>query len=395
MSNQNSAELKKALKKMLHGLQDMKKEQDEKVHKRHWGVIKIPFTLQEGLGTYTKNELDDIRKKLDVKNVSSLKKAELIEVLEGSIRGNLDDICSLWDSERFNLLLDLAGKDGHINAPNLEVTQIQYLRKSGLIYSGTFEGSRILAVPTDLLEPISALKNNVQVKEKINRNTEWIGLTKGLLYYYGTLDLPLLIEMIEKHTNEKLYLHEYLEVMNDAISYRKDIIITESGFSNPNVSDQQMIMQEQEMRKNLPFYPFTKQQLLSAGEPGFVDQNHTYLKLVSFLMKEFEMSKVEAEGLVGECVIETRMGESPNRILQLMASALKVENVELLKVLTDHVIDLMNHTRAWFLKGHSSMDLKPKETNPASSVSVKVGRNEPCPCDSGKKYKKCCGNVVA
>jgi len=22
---------------------------------------------------------------------------------------------------------------------------------------------------------------------------------------------------------------------------------------------------------------------------------------------------------------------------------------------------------------------------------VKIGRNEPCPCNSGKKYKKCCG----
>ncbi|NLI69956.1 MAG: hypothetical protein GX364_03690 [Firmicutes bacterium] len=24
-------------------------------------------------------------------------------------------------------------------------------------------------------------------------------------------------------------------------------------------------------------------------------------------------------------------------------------------------------------------------------VGKKVGRNEPCPCGSGKKYKKCCG----
>ena len=23
----------------------------------------------------------------------------------------------------------------------------------------------------------------------------------------------------------------------------------------------------------------------------------------------------------------------------------------------------------------------------------KVGRNEPCPCGSGKKYKKCCGHI--
>jgi len=27
----------------------------------------------------------------------------------------------------------------------------------------------------------------------------------------------------------------------------------------------------------------------------------------------------------------------------------------------------------------------------AKIVEKKVGRNEPCPCGSGKKYKKCCG----
>ena len=28
---------------------------------------------------------------------------------------------------------------------------------------------------------------------------------------------------------------------------------------------------------------------------------------------------------------------------------------------------------------------------PVKKVAVKVGRNDPCPCGSGKKYKKCCG----
>jgi len=33
------------------------------------------------------------------------------------------------------------------------------------------------------------------------------------------------------------------------------------------------------------------------------------------------------------------------------------------------------------------------EMNPKAPPrqSVKIGRNEPCPCGSGKKYKKCCG----
>lgn len=32
-----------------------------------------------------------------------------------------------------------------------------------------------------------------------------------------------------------------------------------------------------------------------------------------------------------------------------------------------------------------------QERKPALTGSKKIGRNEPCPCGSGKKYKKCCG----
>jgi preprotein translocase subunit SecA len=28
---------------------------------------------------------------------------------------------------------------------------------------------------------------------------------------------------------------------------------------------------------------------------------------------------------------------------------------------------------------------------PAAASHPRVGRNDPCPCGSGKKYKKCCG----
>jgi len=34
---------------------------------------------------------------------------------------------------------------------------------------------------------------------------------------------------------------------------------------------------------------------------------------------------------------------------------------------------------------------RPKPAVPASAATGVVGRNEPCPCGSGKKYKKCCG----
>jgi uncharacterized protein len=31
------------------------------------------------------------------------------------------------------------------------------------------------------------------------------------------------------------------------------------------------------------------------------------------------------------------------------------------------------------------------EKSAGQAKSTKIGRNEPCPCGSGKKFKKCCG----
>jgi len=37
------------------------------------------------------------------------------------------------------------------------------------------------------------------------------------------------------------------------------------------------------------------------------------------------------------------------------------------------------------------LEEKQEAVKPLQSNHPKVGRNEPCPCGSGKKYKKCCG----
>lgn len=33
----------------------------------------------------------------------------------------------------------------------------------------------------------------------------------------------------------------------------------------------------------------------------------------------------------------------------------------------------------------------PPPVEPIKSDKKEIGRNDPCPCGSGKKYKKCCG----
>ncbi|ABC22782.1 YchJ family protein [Rhodospirillum rubrum] len=54
---------------------------------------------------------------------------------------------------------------------------------------------------------------------------------------------------------------------------------------------------------------------------------------------------------------------------------------------------VLHHERSHFLREDGQWrcaDAEMNPTEPPRSV-VKIGRNDPCPCGSGKKYKKCCG----
>ena len=49
-----------------------------------------------------------------------------------------------------------------------------------------------------------------------------------------------------------------------------------------------------------------------------------------------------------------------------------------------------NSNRTQTIKGKSN-DSKEAEKKAPIKKEKKVGRNDPCPCGSGKKYKQCCG----
>ncbi|RIZ72161.1 MAG: DUF1186 domain-containing protein [Methylococcales bacterium] len=53
--------------------------------------------------------------------------------------------------------------------------------------------------------------------------------------------------------------------------------------------------------------------------------------------------------------------------------------------LINNVISEMEWWACFHPEPHSTEYLPVRQTG-----NTKIGRNDPCPCDSGKKYKKCC-----
>lgn len=75
--------------------------------------------------------------------------------------------------------------------------------------------------------------------------------------------------------------------------------------------------------------------------------------------------------------------------MAMLLKAGKAETKEELAALTQRMTALLNRLPQWMNKGYSAEALmamrRPRKVLP------KVGRNEPCPCGSGRKYKNCCG----
>ena len=78
-------------------------------------------------------------------------------------------------------------------------------------------------------------------------------------------------------------------------------------------------------------------------------------------------------------------------MFQDMVERIKAETLGILfriQVAQPETIDEIRQPEQEMVFSHGE---EPSKRKPVKRAEKKVGRNAPCPCGSGKKYKKCCG----
>ncbi|WP_160723137.1 YecA family protein [Bacillus sp. USDA818B3_A] len=387
----------------LEGMKEMTQKAQAKRELKIWSEISVPITIKDALARLSKDDLSIIRRRLDIKGASQLKKGDLIELLSSKIPFALEKQCMYMDQEQYNLIKRIIRNGGYMEEPKLTANQLNYFRDIGILYTGTFDGKRIIALPEEIVQNQFLQENHKPLIAICRRNTEWIKLTQGLLYYYGTLTIVELQSLLEKYTNGPVQLSDYLSVIEQAVSYYEQIRMDKTGFSNIRVFDPEKVILEHKMRKDVEFFPYSKEQILRAGEVDYIERNDSYLQFVHFLTQNYEMTKQEADDIVSECVYATNIGEGPNEIVKFLQSRIELPTLESLRDTMDMLVNLMNHTKQWVLKGYTPKELsahkqqftqvlpKNKDNIIDFTTKKKIGRNDPCPCGSNKKFKKCCG----
>ena len=381
----------------------------ENKEKRLWKKVDLPCSLNDTLNGLTKAEMDIIRRNYDFKNLSALKKNELAAELARLIPLKFMKGIYALDKSRYDFIKIIIKNAGVIPDMGISASNAEAFMGWSIVFPGLYDDQKVLYMPNELINILSKIDSN-ELERIVQRNTEWICLTHGLLYYYGVMDAWSIKKKISELTGQEVDILEFMTVMSFACDFYGQARYTSCGYQDDRVFDAQKILKEHRMRPRVDYYPFTKMQLLKAGDPDYIDKTPEMNSFISFLLKHYRLSVEETNEIERQITNMINADSKPTLIIQYLQSWIEFPSFEFVQHLTDKIMELYNNTRQWVLKGHTPNELFQEERKhlkslPAEPFEIvrpdlkviemptrtKVGRNDPCPCGSGKKFKKCCG----
>ena len=396
-------ELEKTAKQRLEELQKQMQEEAEK-RKKQLMKREVPTrrTLKNALATMTRQELDDIRYNVGLSGTSSMNKAELIEKLVPAIvEFSRTWFVSLLD-EQYQAFRHLETKKGISSEFRADELRLDYFQSLGLMVCGAHKGELAWYMPKEIMEEFRQLDQNQAFRKAVELNNDVFRVAAGLLFYYGVMDYDRLFAKVRQHleiSTEDLSFSDFMKVMFNGSCWQRNVRTSEHVAYYCTVMDPGKILEAQD-KIGVGFAKLSYGQVYDAGEEDYIEATNEYKGLAQFFMAAYKMDVLRAAEVVGQITILLQNGGEMKDILAYIEKLGEPENEKDMEALSPLLIGFHQSLRMWKLKGHTPTEIVTGKLDPeggeiisfeaARRKKAKVGRNDPCPCGSGKKYKNCC-----
>ncbi len=253
----------------------------------------------------------------------------------------------------------------------------------------------------------------------------------GALNLYGLLTRSELKRMLKDYyeledDGSGLFEHVYEQSIGLQLLFYGENRQDEDGFFiSPYLVDIGFVEEEREKRHlTIDLKLFDEKTIMEAGACFFpVIPNPVSRKLHNTFERKFGFKELDASYWQFRVWLDVQEENSVDieviqELLDAAGSHNKIKDIDDLNEAMGVVVDYMNHSPRWIFYGRSPVDLREEMPRSTSAPRIEigpnmqrmgyrqeevqhmvdalwksssVGRNEPCPCDSGKKYKHCCG----
>lgn len=376
--------------------------QAEKEEEKRWTAIEPQVSLVEALGRLSRQELTAIRIKWNVTGASSLNKNDLADKLAASVADRLPELLKLFDEERYQVVKTAADRSDALPALD-DPYHVKYFMECGLLFPGTIDGKRVMIMPQEVKEFFRG-NDSSALRSAVRDNSRLVRLVQGMLAYYGALRAEELEKRLALYLKEVPASQELDRLLAERLEYAAGWQRGDYGYADEAAGQPEQLLEQHEGQKEIAYYPFKAEQLLQAGAPDFVERNMSFRSFVRFILTNYSVTEEEADEVVTELTWSIQNGLPLHACIETLQEQFEMEDDAIAAGFVAHLTALNNNTRLWALKGYTPAELSPSGSagaagKPGTTAGTtapiaggrKVGRNDPCPCGSGKKYKKCCG----
>ncbi|SEO30491.1 YecA family protein [Paenibacillus sp. OV219] len=367
-------------------------------------AIKGPVvtSLKDILSQLTKDRLNFIAANCALAGRSKLKKQELVEALFERITNVIEVRTAFLSAEtqEWELVNRLLGVP-YIQDNAIFADAYLFMMDKGLVFSFIEQDKLFFVMPEEVKAAYKQLdQKSFESERSVSRLV--LHYTEAAANLYGICPVQKLIEIINDQNDVSLT----EEQVNRVYSSVTDKVLTwdvqrgflfSDGLDGESLDDYEEFL---ESVKDRPYYIPPKEELLRYAENDYFEMTPQLEALKSYIM--LKLGKVErmAEALTDDIQLACSMEEP----LSVIMEEFELRKIRLSKKQAEEIMPLIiqvhNTTRMWSNRGFTPDELSPSPSPSQGAsgsnivqfpaASSKIGRNEPCPCGSGKKHKKCC-----
>jgi len=389
--------------------------------------------LIQCLKSMTVETLKELAKDNYVKGYSKLRKQELVQCLWIYLtsRNHVRNVMIHSSTEEIEIFIKAMSGSVIRNSANY---LIGYWGERGLAYA--VPDGRIY-VPYDIQECVKKVMEDPEFENKRKKNELLEKYCMAFANLYQIIPVKQCVEIINQQNALDLTIPELIAWEEERYIARngkwfvyQDGYITNDCFWVKDDPDYRELLKKQ---RNQPFYVPKRPHLLKYADISYVEETESYLELIQYLEQVYKMS----HELVTELTLRMTLLIRGNYPMQALLDELKAYGIHTrseyeLTNLKSRISRLFFETRLPINRGYTPAELKqvnperyekiygkltyqepavkveePKgvsfqstetmwsdaapKKQPAKRIESKVYPNDPCPCGSGRKYKKCCG----
>ena len=215
---------------------------------------------------------------------------------------------------------------------------------------------------------------------------------RSLTNLYGAVPKEKVVQILNMQNDIKIDAEGIDEFLTNKILEDKTFEYFESYFVKKSIIYEETFYKLLKQQENKSYYIPDRDELLKYKDDSYFERNKEYEEVKTYIKNNLVSNENVAEGICDDIqfICQGEDFSADDIIVAFQRKNISFKSEKQLKKLTSLISELSNNTRLYVNKGHTPNEICCEIENKVYRKE-KIGRNDPCPCGSGKKYKKCCG----